>query len=257
MKDWIIERELKIRNFFGLESNTSLVSEEAVESFEASEKIARHLEYFNIEWHVIPSENSVSVLNESYGKQLYPLVLRETNPNEYKKTSSYRSILTGHGQHQGRIVGIETTMKPRYLPKNNQQYSTPYGHEPGDPFAPYMQRAGFTSGTRYGHNYATLRKFVNLVNEDWEKRDLMPEGFHLTICPPVIFNLIGTVFHPEWSQTESLELGFYRDESGNANCYIVGSNAPDDFSYIEEVDTASDWTYLGFRMAIVPDHFAK
>ncbi len=58
--------------------------------------------------------------------------------------------------------------------------------------------------------------------------------------------------HREWSLTESLELGFYRDEKGNAKCYAVGSNAPNDFSYISEIETASDWTYLGFRTALVP-----
>lgn len=253
MTNWIKDRETKLREFFELDSETEIVSPEAVESFEVSERIARHLEHFNIEWHIIPSEESVPVKNESYGKRLYPMIKREVNPNEYKKTSSYRAIINGHGRHQGKIVGIETTMKPKYLPQNHQQYSTAYGFEPGDPFAQYFGKAKFTEGTRYGHNYSALRNFINIVNDDWKVRDLMPEGFHLTICPPVIFNLIGTVFHPEWSQTESLELGFYRDEHYNANCYIVGSNAPNDFSYIEEIDTASDWTYLGFRTAIVPD----
>lgn len=253
MKDWIKDREVKLGEFFQLAPDAPMVKPEAVESLKISEKIARHLAYFNIEWHIIPSDESVPILNENYGKLLYPLIKRQVNPNEYKKTSSYRAILSGHRKHQGMIVGIETTMKPRYLPTNNQQYCTPYGYEPGDPFAPYFGRANFANGSRYGHNYSDLRKFVNFINDDWKNRGLMPEGFHLTICPPVIFNLIGTVFHPEWSETESLELGFYRDENNNAKCYIVGSNAPKDFSYIEEIDTASDWTYLGFRMAVVPD----
>ena len=253
MVEWIKEREGRLREFFELAPETPLVEPEEVESFQISEKIARHLAYFNIEWHIIPSEQSIPIMNENYGKQMYPMIKRQVNPNEYKKTSSYRAILSGHQRHQGKIVGIETTMKPRYLPENRQHYSTAYGFEPGDPFAPYMLRAKFTNGTRYGHSYAALRNFVNIVNDDWTKRNLMPQGFRVSICPPVIFNLIGTVFHPEWSQTESLELGFYRDENNNANCYIVGSNAPHDFSYIAEIDTASDWTYLGFRMAIVPD----
>ena len=253
MKNWIKDREEKYREFFNLDSDTEIIKREEVESFEVSEKIARHLDFFNIEWHIIPLEESVPIMNEHYGKQMYPMIKREVNPNEYTKTSSYRSILSGHGRHQGKIVGIETTMKPKYLPQNNQQYSTAYGFEPGDPFTPYMGRAKFTNGTRYGHNYTALRNFINIVNADWNNRGLMPEGFRVTICPPVIFNLIGTVFHPEWSETESLELGFYRDESGNANCYIVGSNAQGDFSYIDEIGTASDWTYLGFRMAVVPD----
>jgi hypothetical protein len=81
----------------------------------------------------------------------------------------------------------------------------------------------------------------------------MPPGYRLTICPPVVFNLVGTIFHPEWSETESLELGFYRDENNNAKCYAVGSNAPGDFSYIHEIETESDWALLGFRTALVPE----
>ena len=253
MKNWIKDREKKYREFFNLDSDTEIIKREEAEAFDVSEKTARHLEFFNIEWHIIPSEESVPIMNETYGKRMFPLIKREVNPNEYKKTSSYRAILSGHQRHQGRIVGIETTMKPKYLPQNNQQYSTAYGFEAGDPFAPYMGKVGFATGSRYGHNYSNLRKLVNYIDDDWKKRGLMPEGFRVTICPPVIFNLIGTVFHPEWSETESLELGFYRDESGNANCYIVGSNARGDFSYIDEIDTASNWTYLGFRMAVVPD----
>ena len=81
----------------------------------------------------------------------------------------------------------------------------------------------------------------------------MPRGYRLTICPPAVFNLVGTIFHPEWSETESLELGFYRDEKGNATCYAVGSNEPGDYSYIQRIETESDWTYLGFRVALVQD----
>ncbi|MCA1627981.1 MAG: hypothetical protein LC742_08455 [Acidobacteria bacterium] len=34
-----------------------------------------------------------------------------------------------HRRHQGRIIGVETTRKPRYLPGNQQFYGTPYGFE--------------------------------------------------------------------------------------------------------------------------------
>jgi len=254
MKNWISTREEKLREFFELTPNTELVSHEAIDAFDVPENIAEHLEHFNIEWHIVPSENAISVEDESYRKRLFSLLKRELKPTGYEKTSSYRAVIDGHRRHQGRIIGIETTAKPKYLPENRQLYGTPYGFEPRvDPFKPYVEKAGFTTGNRYGHNYAALRKFVNVVNEDWQSRLLMPKGFRLTICPPVVFNLIGTVFHPEWSLTESLELGFYRDDNGNAKCYAVGSNAPNDFSYISEIETASDWTYLGFRTALVPD----
>jgi hypothetical protein len=254
MKDWIINREQKLREFFELARSTELISLEAVDSFDVAENVAEHLEQFNLEWHIIPSDAAVSVEDSAYRKRLYPMFKRELKPIEHKKTNSYRAVIDGHRRHQGRIIGVETTAKPKYLPENRQLYGTPYGFEPRvDPFKSYMQKAGFTTSSRYGHNYQALREFVNIVNDDWNSRRLMPKGFRLTICPPVVFNLIGTVFHLEWSLTESLELGFYRDVGGNAKCYAVGSNAPDDFSYISEIESASDWTYLGFRTALVPD----
>ena len=106
---------------------------------------------------------------------------------------------------------------------------------------------------RYGHDYSSLREFINLINQEWRAGGLIPEGYRATVCPPAVFNLIGTVFHREWSETESLELGFYRDEHGNAKCYAVGSNGPGDFSYIHEIESDSDWSLLGFRIALVPE----
>ncbi len=251
--NWIKDRAQKLRDFFELAPETALISEETTESFNMPENISAHLKRFNLEWHIIPSEEAISIEDENYRNRLYPLLKREPTPTNYKETTSYRAVIDGHSRHQGRILSVETTAKPKYLPENKQLYGTPYGFEPRiDPFLDYMEKAGFTTGNRYGHNYRALLDFVNIVNEDWNKRQLMPKNFRLTICPPVVFNLIGTVFHPEWSLTESLELGFYRDEKGNAKCYAVGSNAPNDFSYISEIETASDWTYLGFRTALVP-----
>ena len=251
--NWILSREQKLREFFEIAPEVEFVLPETKESFDIPENISRHLKNFNIEWHIIPSEEKISIEDDYYRNRFYPSLKRET-PAEYKKTSSYRAVIEGHRRHQGKILGVETTAKPKYLPENRQLYGTLYGFEPRvDPFQFYMEKAGFTTGNRYGHNYRALRDFVNIVNEDWNKHRLMPKGFRLTICPPVVFNLIGTVFHPEWSLTESLELGFYRDDHGNAKCYAVGSNAPNDFSYISEIETSADWTYLGFRTALVPD----
>ncbi|MBD0325690.1 MAG: hypothetical protein ICV68_04630, partial [Pyrinomonadaceae bacterium] len=143
---------------------------------------------------------------------------------------------------------------PRYLPDNRQFYGTPYGHDASaDPFAPYMGQAGMMNGTRYSHNYLSLRAFISVVNDDWRARRLLPAGYRATVCPPAVFNLIGTIFHPEWSETETLELGFYRDPAGNATCYMVGSNAPNDFSYIDEIEGEGDWSLAGFRLALVPE----
>ncbi len=254
MREWIADRENRLREFFNLDAKAKLISLEIADGFDVSAPIAAHLKRFNIEWHIIPSAESVPIDTDDYRARLYPNLKSDAPSGDYRKTSSYKAILNGHERHQGRIIGVETTPKPKYLPNNRQFYGTPYGFEAkADPFAAYLGRANFTSGTRFSHNYTSLRDFVNIVTADWKTRGLMPEGYRLTICPPVVFNLIGNIFHREWSATESLELGFYRDEHGNAKCYAVGSNAPDDFSYIHEIETESDWTLLGFRTALVAE----
>lgn len=254
MFEWVDDRATKLRDFFELEPETELISPATIESFQITDLVSRHLENFNIEWHIIPSAEVVPIDTDDYKKRLYPSYRTEMSRQEYQQTGSYKAVTEGHKRHQGRIIGIETTQKPIYLPDNKQFYGTHYGFDSkSDPFKDYLGMASLTSGTRFSHTYASLRAFVNFITEDWRERGLMPAGYRLTICPPVIFNLIGNVFHPEWSATPSLELGFYRDEHGNAKCYAVGSNAPDDFSYISEIETSADWTLLGFRTALVPE----
>ena len=253
MRELLIERERKLREFFGLAPDAELIARDVVDSFDVPAQVAAHLARFNIEWHVIPAERAVEIDTDEYRARLYSMIKRKLNPHEYQRTSHYRALMHGHHRHQGRIIGVETTPKPRYLPGNRQHYGTSYGFDDfADPLTPYFERAGLVTGMRYGHTYLELRKLVNVINDDWKGRELMPRGFRLTICPPVIFNLVGTIFHPEWSATESLELGFYSDAEGTASCYAVGSNAPGDFSYIRGIETDSDWTLLGFRTALVP-----
>ena len=253
MSDWQGERMCRLRDFFGLEAGRALVAPERVANFESRPEAEEGLRHFNIEWHLVPSAEVVP-LDDAYFARLYP-----ATPRNFQKTrehgQSYREQLSeGHGKHQGRVVGVETTPKPRYLPGNRQFYGTPYGHDASaDPFAPYMGRAGMMNGMRYAHNYLSLREFLRVVNEDWRARRLLPAGYRVTICPPAVFNLIGAVFHPEWSETETLELGFYRDAQGNATCFAVGSNAPGDFSYINEVEGEAEWSLLGFRLAVIPE----
>ena len=220
MQNWIEHRQNRLRDFFELDSQTELISREAIGSFNISPVVDEHLRRFNIEWHIVPSAETVPIDTEDYRARLYPMLRFDASNPDYKTTSSYRAIMSGHERHQGRIIGVETTPKPKYLPENHQFYGTPYGFESkADPFTAYFGQARMMSGTRYSHDYRSLRNLVNLITTDWKKRGLMPKGYRLTICPPVVFNLIGTVFHPEWSQTESLELGFYRDEHNNAKCY--------------------------------------
>lgn len=246
------ERARKLRDVFSLEPGRELIAPGGPE-FDLHREVAGGLAHFNIEWHLVPSAEAVP-LDDSYMARLYPTAPKGfSEPHEHGPSRRER-IIEGHRHHQGRIVGVETTRKPGYLPGNRQFYGTTYGHDAtADPFAPYMGRAGMMNGTRYAHNYLSLREFLRVVNEDWRARSIMPEGYRATVCPPAVFNLVGTLFHPEWSESETLELGFYRDEAGNAVCYAVGSNAPGDFSYIAEVEGEAEWSLMGFRLALVPE----
>lgn len=252
MAVWMKERTERLREFFGLKADAELISPEAAK-FESRAEAEEGLRHFHIEWHVVPSAGSVP-LDDAYFARLYPTAPRDFTETREHKPSYMEAIRRGHEKHQGAVVGVETTVKPRYLPENRQFYGTLYGHDASaDPLAPYMGRAGMMNGTRYDHNYLSLREFLRVVNEDWRARGIMPANYRATVCPPAVFNLIGTIFHAEWSETETLELGFYRDQSGNATCYAVGVNAPGDFSYIDEVEGEGEWSLMGFRLALVPE----
>jgi hypothetical protein len=248
MDNWITERTQRYQEFFKLEDTVKLMPPENAR-FELTPETAAALERFNIEWHYVPPTDAVAFDND-YLKKFYPTAAFL----QAKADPKVRDLLIrGHRRQQGFIVGVETTKKPCYLPRNRQFYGTRYGHDAAtDPLAAYFGTAGMTTGTRYEQSYPTLRRLFNLLNEDWRKRNLLPEGYRVTVCPPGIFNLVGTVFHPEWSETETLELGFYRDERGNATCFAVGANAPNDFSFIDLIE-GEEWSLTGFRIALLPD----
>lgn len=252
MADWMEEKSDRLRNFFGLASGAELLSPEGA-GVEFKPAAVERLRHFNIEWHVIPSATALP-FDDAYMARLYPTCSRDfAKPREHGQ--SYREqIFQGHARHQGRVVGVEATRKPHYLPGNRQAYGTRFGHDSAaDPFAPYMGRAGMVNGTRYAHNYLSLREFIRVLNEDWRAHSLLPEGYRAAVCPPAVFNLVGTLFHPEWSETETLELGFYHDAQGNATCYAVGSNEPGDFSYVRIIEGEEEWALAGFRIALVPE----
>ncbi len=246
------ESEARLREALGLDEGAPLLADEARERAKQFEP-PEHLDYFNFEWHVIPSADAAP-FDDSYVSRFYPRAPRDF-AHERLHAPSYRDrVAAGHKKHQGQLIAVETTTKPRYLPGNRQFYGTPYGFDAtADPFAVYLGRAGMTNATRYAHNYLSLREFVRVVNEDRRARGMLPTGYRLTVCPPAVLNLVGTLFHPEWSETESLELGFYRDDEGNATCYAVGSNAPGDFSHVNEVEGDAEWSLMGFRVALVPE----
>jgi hypothetical protein len=252
MHQWLEARSRRLRDFFKITSDVELLSSKAVIP-EMTHTLEEHLLRYNIEWHVIPTEEALP-FDANYIARMYPMCGRDFAKSVGHKGSCQEALNMGHHRHQGLIIGVETTPKPRYLPQNRQYYGSLYGLDPTlDPFADYLGQAGFTNGTRYAHEFLSLQELIRLINKDWRERSLMPQGFRLTICPPAIFNLIGNVFHQEWSATESQELGAYRDEHGNARCYATGCNAPNDFSYVRSIETNSDWTYLGFRIVLVPD----
>jgi hypothetical protein len=252
MGDWTEERAGRLREFFELDTDAEMLAP-ADSKFELRPGVAESLSHFNIEWHIIPSAAALP-LDDSYAARLYPSASRDFAKAREHAPSYRERIFEGHARQQGRIIGVETTRKPHYLPGNRQAYGSLYGHDQSaDPFAPYVGRAGMVNGTRYAHNYLSLREFVRVLNEDWRARALLPDGYRATVCPPAVFNLVGTVFHREWSETETLELGFYRDEQGNATCYAVGSNAPGDFSYVRVVEGEEEWSLAGFRVALVPE----
>jgi hypothetical protein len=245
-------RETALRQFFGLAPDANLLRPDAPLP-DVSPTEAAHLERYNFEWHLIPAADAVP-FDDAYLARLYPQRTRDFARPDYHGESLQEALTKGHRRHQGLLLGIETTLKPHYHHNNRQFYGTIYGYDAtADPFASYLGQAGFANGTRYAHNYVPLRALVTRTSNDWRARALLPKGYRLTLCPPAVFNLIGTLFHPEWSATETLELGFYRDEKGNAHCFAVGSNAPGDYSFLQRIETDSDWTYLGFRLALVPE----
>ena len=224
----------------------------SVEVPELSPAQQENFERLNMEWHLIPSA-AVAPLDDAYFERLYPLRARDFARATSHK-ADYREVLrAGHARQQGRLVAVETTPKPNYLPGNIQHYGTHHGFEASaEPLASYMGGQHLHSGTRFNHNFSSLYNFFVKVNTEWMENGLMPAGYRLTICPPALWNLLGTVFYPQWSATAPLELSFYRDAQGNARCYAVGSNQPGDYSYIRSLETGADWSLLGFRTVLMP-----
>ncbi len=145
--NWITEREQKLREFFELAPETELILKKQQNHFDISENIP------NISKDLI--SNGILFLQKKQfrlkKKIIETVFILYSNvkpmPTNYKDTSSYRAVIEGHRRHQGRIIGIETTIKPKYLPENKQLYGTPYGFEPRvDPFLVYMERAWLYNG---------------------------------------------------------------------------------------------------------------
>src|SRR4051794_18810288 len=103
MNDWLEQRSNRLREFFGLNADRNLISSQQDPHIELTESVAAHLAQFNLEWHVIPSEDAVSVEHELYRERLYPTVRLDPELYDYRRTSSYKAVIGGHRRHQGRI----------------------------------------------------------------------------------------------------------------------------------------------------------
>lgn len=245
-------RTAALRSHFGIDPAVRLL-DPGVSLPAVTPPGADALALHNFEWHVVPSADAVP-FDDAYQGRMYPHAPATFRSPLHHGPSVRDLLATGHLAHQGRLVAVETTMKPRYLPRGHQSYGTAYGFDPtADPLTDYLGRAGFDNEARFDHNYLRLRALVKLIDADWRQRDVLPAGFKVSICPPAVFNLVGTIFHTEWSDTESLELGFYPDAHGNALCFSVGSSGPGDFSYAHLIETNADWALLGFRLALLPE----
>src|SRR5215510_10451223 len=125
---------------------------------------------------------------------MYPHRSRTFEDDGYETISIRRMLEAAHRRVEGRIIGVETTQKPTYLPGNAQFYGTTYGLDATfDPLRTYFEQAGLTSGprfinSRFAQTPATLRSLGAVVNADWKARGLIPRGYELGVCPPTVFN---------------------------------------------------------------------
>src|SRR5687767_3032292 len=118
MDGWMAERGRRLAEFFGAEAGREWAAPEA-SKFELGAEAAQGLAHFNIEWHVIPTAEAVP-FDDAYVARLYASAPKDfSEPHEHGP--SYRErFAEGHARLQGRVVGVETTRKPHYLPGSRQ-----------------------------------------------------------------------------------------------------------------------------------------
>src|ERR1700755_2319992 len=114
------ETEARLREALDLGGDAPLLADDARERASRLEP-SEHLDYFNIEWHVVPSAEAAP-FDDSYVERFYAKGPRGF-AQERLHAPSYRDVIAaGHRKHQGQLIGVETTPKPRYLPGNRQFY---------------------------------------------------------------------------------------------------------------------------------------
>src|SRR5436853_2315041 len=112
------ERETALREALGLDACAPLLADEARERAARLEP-SEYLDHFNIEWHVVPSAEAAP-FDDSYVERFYPTAPRDFASHRMHAPSYRDVIVAGHARHQGQLIGVETTRKPRYLPGNRQ-----------------------------------------------------------------------------------------------------------------------------------------
>ncbi|HYJ46853.1 MAG TPA: hypothetical protein VEV81_09590, partial [Pyrinomonadaceae bacterium] len=107
MDDALTKKAERLREAFNLTPHAQLLAPEAKEPVLPAPMVEQ-LSRFNIEWHIIPSNESVP-MDDVYMARFYPMAQRGfTQPREH--AASYRDVLIkGHRKHQGQIIGVETT----------------------------------------------------------------------------------------------------------------------------------------------------
>ncbi len=127
MQNWIETRSERLAAFFGRSRDTRWITDDAAMP-EISSEMEQHLGRLNFEWHIIPA-NEAMPLNDAYYDRLYPKRTGFFNSGRLHSRSIRSMFEFGHARHQGQIIAVETTMKPKYLPGNHQAYGTQYGFD--------------------------------------------------------------------------------------------------------------------------------
>src|SRR5215468_8032520 len=136
MHEQLEDRGKKLREFFDIAPDVALLSPNAFIP-EDTLKIEEHLRRYNMEWHIIPSEQAVP-FDATYVARMYPMCPRDFTKSTLHHGSCQEALNIGHHRHQGLILGVEKTQKPRYLPFGRQYYGSYYGLDATlDPFADY------------------------------------------------------------------------------------------------------------------------
>ena len=213
----------------------------------------------NIEWHIIPSTapGGVPTMRISRGCMRDGRATSTGCPT--RRTSVHQMLMASHRQVQGRSSASDDAKRfasaelPAVL---RDQYGLDLTC---DSLRGYIERRTRVRPAIHGRGFAYAGITPTLgaaIHADWTGRGLIPAGYQLFVCPPTVFNLVGMLFHREWSETPTLELSAYRDERGNGFGLAVGSNEPGDFSHARRLETDPDLRLLGFRMTLVAANVA-